>query len=82
MSKTFKAIAGPFGGTDEAATHRAFEEFVGGISSAERILRLWNNTYAIPSGFSTNGLTKSQVFERVAKREGIPASHIAAFLSL
>jgi hypothetical protein len=76
MSKTFKPIPGPFGHIDEAATTQAFEEFMGGVSRAQQILRVWNNSY--PS----YRREKIQNFISAAGREGFKSEEISAFLSL
>jgi hypothetical protein len=78
MPKPFQAIPGPFGKTDEQATTNAFEEYVGGVRRAQRLLYIYNNSYPMP-GRWTEQVSKDQVFRSRAKREGFTDAEIDAF---
>lgn len=74
MKKRFEPIYhSPFGNRvlDERATHEAFEDYMGGVDRAFRILHVWQDSY--------NSLHK---FEIKAAREGFTENEIDAFLSL
>lgn len=76
--RTFKVIPG-----DEAATHAAFAEYVGGIARAERLSRLYSDSYpGIKSSMFAKPSTKEQIFTRKALGEGFTLQEVAAYLSL
>jgi hypothetical protein len=84
MKRKFKPVPSPFGvGVDEKATHEAFVAFVGSTDRADRLQRIWNNSYPgiRASAFATPA-TKTDVFRRKAKAEGFTVPEIDAFLSL
>ena len=78
----------PFLGKEtEAEKHAAFEEAVGGVSKAEQMQRLWNNSYPVGTKYDYSMKTgvyrsKEQVFWIKAKREGFTDKQIKMFLSL
>ena len=74
-----------FGGKDEQAMTDNFEELCGGVTKAQRLFFLWKHSDATGTKFDMLygvGLTKSQVFERHAKREGFTDKQIDAFYNL
>jgi hypothetical protein len=83
MTKKFKLIPGSFGKTDESATTKAFEEYVGGIFYAEQLMRIYKNSYPGIKRFTFDKpLTKEEVFRNKASREGFTHLEIDAFLML
>jgi hypothetical protein len=82
MPKPFQAIPGPFGGTDERATTDAFEDYVGGVQRAQRLLRLYNDSYPFGTEMDRlmgRGKTKNQVFRDRARIDGFKPHEIEAF---
>lgn len=82
--RKFRPVPSPFGvGTDERATHQKFIEFIGGTERADRLLRIWKDSFP---GIRTSAFekppSKEQVFRRKAKAEGFTDGEIEAFLSL
>jgi len=74
-----------FGGKDEQAMTDKFEELCGGVKKAQRLLYLWQNSYPVGDKLDMlygRGLTKAQVFERAAKREGFTDEQIDYFYNL
>ena len=83
--KKFKVVPSPFGtlSYDEDATMRAFEEYVGGVRRAERLMYLWNNTYpGIRVSVFDPPKSKSEIFRKKAKGEGFTDNEADAFLML
>jgi hypothetical protein len=78
----------PFLGKEtEAEKHEAFEDAVGGVSKAEQMQRLWNDSYPCGTKYDKTFKTgfyrsKEQVFWIKAKREGFTQEQIDMFLSL
>jgi len=75
-------VPGPFGGVDEGATMRAFEEFVGGVPRAERLLQLYLNSYPVCGLGGRVERSKAEVFTAKARREGFSAAQAEAWLAL
>ncbi len=83
LRPAFVPVASPFGGTDEAATHEAFVDFVGGRARAEELSRLHQNSWpGISASPFVPAPTKTEVFTRKAREAGFSQAEIAAFLSL
>lgn len=80
-NKNFKPVAGPFGGTDEQATHDAFIEFVGGHNRAEQLSRISKNSYPMPAAYGKQ-ISALDVFRKRAARDGFSQQEIEAFISL
>jgi len=81
MSKNFKPVIGTFGGIDEQATQDAFVDFVGGMSRAEALSRISQNSWPSFGAFG-KPVSKTDVFRAKALREGFTKQQIEAFLSL
>ena len=74
-----------FGGKNETLMQEQFEELVGGVVKAERLMRIWNNSYKCGTKYDFlmgRGRTKEQVFERKAKSEGFTEQQISYFYQL
>lgn len=79
----FKVVQGPFGKPDEAATHAAFEELVGGPSRGFRLMRIYRDAPTpTASIYGTRGKTKVEVFKERALRDGYTEEEIEAYLML
>jgi len=72
---------------DETERQAAFVGLVGRHARAERLQRIWNNSY--PSGTAYDRIfspgryrTKEQVFRLKARREGFKDNEISSFLEL
>jgi len=82
MSKFF--IDNGFGGKDEQAMQDHFEDLVGGVARAERMMMLWNGSYPCGSKYDKDFHTgfyhsKQEVFEEKAKHEGFTQEMIDCF---
>lgn len=83
MSKFY--IGNGFGGKDETLMQEQFENLVGEISKAERLMQLWNNSYPVGTKLDFlygRGRTKEQIFERKAKTEDFTQEQINCFYEL
>jgi hypothetical protein len=74
-----------FGGKDERQMQENFEILCGGVSRAERLSSIWDNSY--PCGTQMDflygrGVTKRQSFEKKAKAEGFTQEQIDFFYAL
>lgn len=68
---------------DEGTDHAEFEQYVGGINVAYRILRIYVASYPSQAcGFGGKSLTKSDVFRNKMKQEGYPPEYADAFLAI
>lgn len=68
----FQPVMGAFG-IDERATTEAFEQYVGGVDRAQRMLSLYR------SSFPTSCESRAQVFNKRAAKEGFSSEEINAF---
>jgi len=84
MKRKFRPVRSPFEvGVDEKATHEAFVAFVGGTDRADRLQRIWSNSYpGIRTSAFAKPVTRTDVFRRKAKADGFTDSEIDALLSL
>lgn len=83
MARRFKPVPGPFGGIDEAATHEAFERFMGGPDRAFRLLHLYQESSPAPGMFVTSpGLSREDVFRRKAANRGFKPEEVEALLEI
>jgi len=81
--KKFKPVKGPFGGIDEQATVDAFEDYVGGVENAQRLLSIYRNSYPMRGRWGTkDGKSKTEVFCEKAKQDGFDDNDIDAFLMM
>jgi hypothetical protein len=85
--KAFVPTESSFGMIDEQATQDAFVEYVGGTQKADRLSRLWNNSYACGTEYDRvmktgNYRSKIQVFRAAAIREGFTSKDADAFMAL
>jgi hypothetical protein len=83
MRPVFKPVPSPFGTAgfkDEQATQDAFVEYVGGWPKAERLSRLWNESY--PKNDPWKPISKIEVFRRKARGNGFEDEDVDAFLML
>ena len=79
----FRPAPGPFGARpDEMATHEAFADYVGGRERAERMSRLYSDSYPRRGPGVFDRYSKEDVFRTKALREGFSEAEIDAFLSL
>jgi hypothetical protein len=84
-TKTVKLPQNPFGGVDEQAAQDMFEDMCGGVSQAEHLMRISQNSY--PTGTKYDflmgrGRTKEENFRISAKEAGYTESTIDFFLAL
>lgn len=78
IQKNFKPVPG-----DERATHEAFVAYVGGVQRAERLSRIYSDSFpGVKSSVFAKAPTKEEVFARKATAEGYTAKEISAYLSL
>ena len=74
-----------FGGKDERKMTEYFENLVGGVSRAERLQRIWNNSYSFGTQSDMivgRGKTKREVFESKALADGFTYEQIECFYEL
>ena len=64
---------------DEQALTDRFEALCGSIERAQRLFRIWKNSYPNGEPLFRGHQTKKQVFERRAADEGYTPSQIRAF---
>ena len=84
--KTFP-VKNCFGGIDEQESQAMFEDAVGGVKKAERMQRLWNDSYPCGTKYDKTFKTgfyhsKEQIFAIKAKRDGFTQEQIDMFLTL
>jgi hypothetical protein len=82
--RKFRPVPSPFAiGKDERATQEAFIGYVGGIDRADRLQRIWNDSFpGIRASAFGKPPSKEAVFRRKAKGEGFTDDEIDAFLCL
>ena len=84
MSKPpFVPVPSPFGTPgmiDERASTEAFEEYVGGVANAQRLLQIWGTCYDVPAW--KRGTDKVSTFRGKVVRAGFTIEDADAFLSL
>ena len=66
---------------EQEATDR-FEQLCGGVSRAQELLRVWQNSYASPHPIPTYSKSKEEVFWLSAMARGFSDEQIDAFLDL
>ena len=69
----------------EMERQQEFEDLVGGWQRAERLAKIYQNSYPMPSWSVKLGhhqIPKLEVFRNKAKREGFNTKEISAFLNL
>lgn len=77
--KSFKTIPSPFGtGIDEQATTAAFENYVGGVSKAQQLFRIYKESYPSARWGHVRGMSKIEVFCAKAKNAGFNQAEIDA----
>ena len=72
----------PFGGVDEQAAQEQFEDLCGGVSYAERLMQVWNNSYPTGMKGSRYYHTKMENFIFKANNEGFTEEQVNFFLAL
>ncbi len=73
----------PFVATgDEATDHAAFEEYVGGVAQAFRLLRIYTLSFPTTAAFGDVKKTKEEAFIANAVREGYSVLDAEAFLAI
>lgn len=78
----FQSVPGPFGGIDEQATTKAFEDFMGGVARAQRIFQIYVNSYPSKHPNPRYSKNKEQVFTDNATRQGFSEREIEALLEV
>jgi len=67
---------------DEQEEQDRFIRIIGGISKADRLQHIWNNSYPHSTSNIFRPITKEQDFMDKAKNEGFSKRQIEAFLKL
>jgi hypothetical protein len=67
---------------DEATDHAEFENYVGGVPRAFRLLRIYQESRADDGFFSLNKRTRDEVFRENAKRAGYDENEANALIAI